>query len=58
MWTAKGKSSWEIGQILGISVNTVNFHVKNVMRKLDTCSRITAAIKALQLGIIDLEYRR
>lgn len=54
LWTAEGKSSWEIGQILGISVNTVNFHIKNVMRKLDTCSRTSAAIKALQLGIIQL----
>ncbi|WP_425374337.1 helix-turn-helix transcriptional regulator [Mesorhizobium kowhaii] len=28
LWTARGKLSWEIGQILGISVNTVNFHIK------------------------------
>ncbi|MER9690011.1 helix-turn-helix transcriptional regulator [Mesorhizobium sp. M0139] len=54
LWTAKGKSSWEIGQIIGISVNTVNFHIKNVMKKTDTGSRITAAIKALQFGIIEL----
>lgn len=54
LWTAKGKSSWEIGQIIGISVNTVNFHIKNVMRKTDTVSRTTAAIKALQFGIIEL----
>ncbi|RWN91764.1 MAG: helix-turn-helix transcriptional regulator [Mesorhizobium sp.] len=54
LWTAKGKSSWEIGQIIGISANTVNFHIKNVMRKLDTCSRTTAAIKAMKLGIIEL----
>ncbi|MFB9985590.1 LuxR family transcriptional regulator [Mesorhizobium kowhaii] len=53
-WTAKGKSSWDIGQILGISVNTVNFHMKNIMRKLDTGSRTVAAIKAVNFGIIDL----
>src|SRR5262245_54643419 len=32
-WTALGKSSWETGQILLISENTVIFHIKNAMRK-------------------------
>lgn len=54
IWTARGKSSWEIGTILGISANTVNFHLKNAMRKLDTASRTAAAIKATNLGIIEL----
>lgn len=54
LWTARGKSSWEIGKILGISVNTANFHVKNAMQKLDTGSRTAAAIKAMYLGIIEL----
>ncbi|WP_192383992.1 LuxR family transcriptional regulator [Mesorhizobium silamurunense] len=53
-WTARGKSSWEIGKILGISLNTVNFHLKNVMRKMDTASRTVAAIQAVNLGIIEL----
>ncbi|WP_246094097.1 MULTISPECIES: LuxR family transcriptional regulator [Mesorhizobium] len=54
LWAARGKSSWEIGNILGISVNTVNFHIKNVMQKLDVGSRTVAAIKAVGFGIIDL----
>ncbi|ESZ53342.1 LuxR family transcriptional regulator [Mesorhizobium sp. L103C131B0] len=54
LWVARGKSSWEIGKILGISVDTVNFHVKNVMRKLAVASRTVAAIKAVDLGIIEL----
>lgn len=54
LWTARGKSSWEIGRILGISINTVNFHIKNVQRKLDTASRTVAAIKAVNFGIIEL----
>lgn len=53
LWIAKGKSSWEIGRILGISVDTVNFHVKNVLRKMDTSNRTAAAIKALIFGIIE-----
>ncbi|MER8492063.1 LuxR family transcriptional regulator [Mesorhizobium australicum] len=54
LWAARGKSSWEIGSIIGISENTVNFHLKNVMHKLDAASRIVAAIKAINLGIIDV----
>ncbi|WP_352799919.1 LuxR family transcriptional regulator [Mesorhizobium sp. M0870] len=54
LWTAKGKSSWEIAKIVGISVNTVNFHIKNIMRKMDATSRTTAAIKAIKFRIIEL----
>lgn len=54
LWTARGKSSWEIGRILGISANTVNFHLKNAMRKLDTANRTAAAIKATNLRIIEI----
>ncbi|PCK76936.1 helix-turn-helix transcriptional regulator [Rhizobium sophoriradicis] len=53
-WVARGKSSWDIGIILGISDNTVNFHVKNAMRKLDVTSRTVAAMKAVDFGIIQL----
>ncbi|WP_287213649.1 helix-turn-helix transcriptional regulator [Mesorhizobium sp.] len=50
---SQGKSSWEIGTILEISRYTVDFHLKNVMRKLDSTSRTLAAVKALKLGIIE-----
>ena len=52
-WTAQGKSSWDIAVILKISQNTVNFHIKNAMKKLETNRRIVAAIKAIYLGLID-----
>ncbi|RDJ01924.1 helix-turn-helix transcriptional regulator [Rhizobium grahamii] len=54
LWVARGKSSWGIGVILGISENTVNFHIKNVMRKLEVTSRTVAAMKAVEFGIIEL----
>ncbi|MGY5795455.1 LuxR C-terminal-related transcriptional regulator len=54
LWAAKGKSSWDIGMIMRISENTVNFHMKNVLRKLDAANRTVAAIKAVRLGIIEL----
>jgi DNA-binding CsgD family transcriptional regulator len=52
-WAARGKSSSDIGVILDISENTVRFHLKNAMKKLATSSRIVAAIKATQLGLIE-----
>jgi hypothetical protein len=53
-WTAEGKSSWDIGMILQISDNTVNFHIKKAMRKLDTTSRTVAVVKAIRLNLIDI----
>lgn len=57
-WTAEGKSSWDIGMILKISDNTVNFHIKNAMRKLGTTSRTVAVVKAIRHNFIDLPERR
>src|SRR5262249_13043250 len=55
-WTAQGKSSWDIGMILGISESTVAFHAKNAMRKLGTASRTVAVLRAIRLNLIDLPY--
>lgn len=49
-WSAMGKSSWDTGAILGISQNTVNHHIKNAMRKLETGSRIVAIVRAIREG--------
>ena len=38
-WVAAGKSAWEIGRILGISQNTVTFHVENAKAKLGVRTR-------------------
>ncbi|WP_084558367.1 LuxR family transcriptional regulator [Mesorhizobium sp. LNJC394B00] len=54
LWVARGKSSQDIGAILGISGDTVNFHVKNSMRKLGCSSRTVAVVNALKSGIIDV----
>ena len=51
-WSAMGKSSWDTGTILGISPNTVNHHIKNAMRKLETGSRIAAIVRAIQKGLL------
>jgi DNA-binding CsgD family transcriptional regulator len=56
-WTAEGKSSWDIGMILNISDNTVTFHIKKAMRKLNTTSRTVAVVKAIRLNLIDIPGR-
>jgi len=51
-WTADGKTSYEISIILGIAERTVNFHLNNVMTKLDSHNKISATIKAITLSLI------
>lgn len=53
-WIAVGKSNWAIGEILGISEHGVDFHVRNILRKLDSDTRITAVVKALHAGMLSL----
>ena len=52
-WVARGKSSWDIGAILGISENTVNFHLKNAFAKLNARGRTIGVVKAITLGLIE-----
>lgn len=51
-WTARGKSAWEIGVLLGISENTVNFHIKQACAKLGSHGRIQGVVRAIMLGLI------
>ncbi|MFT8642871.1 autoinducer binding domain-containing protein [Gluconacetobacter sp.] len=51
-WAARGKSSWETGMILGITENTVNFHIKNALGKLQSNNRIEGVVRAICLGLI------
>jgi DNA-binding response OmpR family regulator len=45
-WAARGKTFWEIGQILGLSKRTVEFHIENARKKLGVATRTQALIKA------------
>lgn len=54
-WSKRGKSSWEISAILNISERTVNFHVNNIMQKLDAVSRTQAVAVAIERGLINTE---
>lgn len=46
-WVSKGKTSWEVSTILGISERTVNFHIQNFMRKTNSSNRQHATFKYL-----------
>ncbi len=56
LWTAEGKSSWEIGRILNISENTILYHLKNAARKLDASNRQQAVARAITLGLIAPQF--
>jgi LuxR family transcriptional regulator len=50
---ANGLTSADIGAKLGIAERTVNFHMRNVLRKLEAVNRTEAIAKALARGILD-----
>lgn len=52
-WAARGKTSPEIGTILGLSKRTVNFHVENACRKLNVATRTEAVVKATSSRLIN-----
>jgi DNA-binding response OmpR family regulator len=45
-WAARGKTSAEIAQILGLSKRTVDFHIENARGKLGVATRMQAVVKA------------
>ncbi|WP_024674013.1 helix-turn-helix transcriptional regulator [Pseudomonas syringae] len=51
-WACAEKTTWEIGKILAISEPTVEFHFKNIRRKLNVTSRRLAVARAIQLDLI------
>jgi DNA-binding CsgD family transcriptional regulator len=52
-WLKHGKSSWDISVILGVSESTANFHIYNIMQKLNVVNRPQAVAVAASLGLID-----
>ncbi len=51
-WTMEWKSAWAIGEILGLGENTVDFHLRNVLRKLKSSSKQQAVLKAVTLNLL------
>lgn len=50
--TMEGKSAWVVGSLLGISENTVNYHMKQLFKLLDVSTKHQAVLRALELGLI------
>ena len=54
MWVKEGKSTWEISSIIGVSKDTVKFHMKNIFHKLNASSRSQAISVAIANKLIDM----
>ncbi|MGJ7556727.1 autoinducer binding domain-containing protein [Variovorax sp. RB2P76] len=52
-WMADGKTAVEAAILLRISVNTVNFHIKNVKDKLQAANKTSAVASAVALGLLN-----
>ena len=52
LWTACGKTAWEIGEILSISERTVVFHLQCAKKKFGVYSKHMAVVKAIMHGLI------
>lgn len=51
-WASLGKTSWEIGAILGLTERTINFHIQNACRKLQVRGRQAAITSAHHAGLL------
>lgn len=54
---ADGSSTKEIGEHLVLSLNTVNFHLRNLYQKLGVRSRTQAIKVGQQAGLLKVEKR-
>jgi LuxR family transcriptional regulator, quorum-sensing system regulator BjaR1 len=46
-WVARGKTDWEISEILSISENTVHWYIEQAKRKLGVPTRVQAVVAAI-----------
>jgi DNA-binding NarL/FixJ family response regulator len=53
-WVAQGATNQEIADSLGVSENTVKFHMKNILQKLHVRNRAEVVAYALSSGLIQL----
>ena len=51
-WMARGKTAWEVGEILSISAETVKKHVESCCLRLNASNKTHAVAKALINGLI------
>jgi DNA-binding CsgD family transcriptional regulator len=51
-WVSQGKSSVDIGRMLGLSPRTVDEHVRGACRRFEVRTRVQAVARALELGLL------
>jgi DNA-binding CsgD family transcriptional regulator len=51
-WAARGKTNSETAEILSVSDQTIEFHIRNASRKLSATNKTQAVAIALTLGLI------
>ncbi len=52
-WAARGKSCWETGAILAISVRTVEAYVSQAIKKLNAATKVEAVVTGIRLKELD-----
>lgn len=57
LWVSRGKSSADIGQIVGLSPRTVDSYLEKTCAKLRVRTRIEAVAIAVRAGLIDPDAR-
>ncbi|WEK58870.1 MAG: helix-turn-helix transcriptional regulator [Candidatus Brevundimonas phytovorans] len=54
-WVSQGKSSTDIGAILGLSARTVDSYLEKAASKLGVRTRIEAVVVGVRRGLIDVD---
>ena len=51
-WCADGATTWQISEKLGITVNSVEWHTRNIFNKMGVSNKTAAVARALRSGLI------
>jgi DNA-binding NarL/FixJ family response regulator len=51
---SQGQTNREIARALTVSVSTVKIHVEHILAKLGVCDRTQAAVRAIELGLLEI----
>ncbi|MFI4986698.1 MAG: autoinducer binding domain-containing protein [Alphaproteobacteria bacterium] len=52
IWMARGKTNWEIAEILRLSEKTIENYLENIKRKLGVYTKTQAVVNAIMRGLI------
>ncbi len=53
---AQGLTNREIARTLTVSASTIKIHVEHILAKLDVSDRTQAAVRAIELGLLQISY--